>query len=287
VRVLFVSNISAPRCGVASFGATWVDECQRRGLAVTAWDGHYPAIYEHPHLPANAAEFDVIHVNWHPVTLNHYAPEHFPPGVPLSLYLHDIPPWSTCPLWERAQHRWAAEPCAGCEELRYPAIADAERFEANVAELAANRLLGWTGVRGDGLEALRAWADAHGWTVSASPTEYFATQREEIHRLSQCTLNVLWYSASGRGKSLALMTAAAARRPILVNDSTMFDVLDRYPGAAYRWATDGQPYSLDTALARTTAVIQDVRYHPDLLADGESWSKAVPRLRATWESLCR
>jgi hypothetical protein len=281
MQILVVSNVSGPWCGVAEWGRMLVEALRTAGHSVIEWDGHYPAIYEKPYLPPEAATVDHILVNWHPVTLNHYLPQHFPAHVPISLYVHDLPPWSTCPLWDRAQYRFAAAPYPGTTCVPYACVTDPDLAWP---WLATPPLIGWTGVRGDGLAALTELATRRGWRLNIS-AEWLGT-RDEITRLSRSTLNVLWYQASGRGQSLALRTAAAAGRPILVNDSTMFDCTRPYLAEFYR---AGQPPTTAPYLEPAIdAALHDIWFGaercPDRFIDDHAWSSAIATLEAAWRA---
>jgi hypothetical protein len=278
MKILVVSNFSGPSCGVAEYGRMCVEALRRAGHAVLEWDGHYPAIYEKSYLPLDADTYDWIHVNWHPVTLNHYAPQHFPPRSPVSLFLHDLPPWSTCPLWDRAQVRFAAEPYPGTVHLPYPAV---QVVDLPPPPASPPVIVGWTGIRGDGLEDLQAVARRRGWTLN-TPVGWLGTHAE-IRRLRHSTLNVLWYHHTGRGQSLALMTAAAARRPLLISASEMFRTAWDYPREVYRAGYDPAPSLLEPAI---DAVLDDVwkgqARIPDRLVEELSWARAVARMEVAW-----
>lgn len=280
MRILVVSNVSAPSCGVSEYGRMCVEALRTAGHTVTEWDGHYPAIYEKPYLPADAATYDWIHINWHPVTLNHYAPEHFPSGRPLSLFLHDLPPWSTCPLWDRAQVRFAAEDYPGTTLLRYPAVADIDlEAPARTSEV----IVGWTGIRGDGRSELLSVARRRGWVVNV-PIGWLGT-RDEIQRLRHSTVNVLWYTATDRGQSLALMTAAAARRPLLINQSEMFKTARVYPNEVYRAGVDpAVPYLQQAIEAVLDHIWKGDAKIPGRLVEEQSWARAVAWMEAAWKA---
>lgn len=283
MRILYISNVSGPTCGVAEYGRMHVEALRRyTPHGITEWDGYYPAIYERPYLPADAADYDWIHVNWHPVTLNHYAPEHFPPTVRLSLFLHDLPPWSTCPLWDRAQIRFAAEPYPGTFHLPYPAVADIPPEPPP----AGSVVIGWTGIRGDGRDELLEVATRRGWTVNL-PERWLGT-RDEIRRLQRSTINVLWYRHSGRGQSLALMTAAAARRPLLLSASEMFKTAWHYPEEVYRAGIDPAPPLLEPAI---DAVLDDLwkgrARVPSCLVSDHAWRHTIRQLEDVWRAVMR
>lgn len=279
MNVLFISNASAEQCGVAEYGRTAVEALRAIGVQLTEWDGHYPAVYARGHelYPPNLADYDVVHFNWHPVTLNHYQAT---PPQPYTVFLHDLPPWSSCCLAPGARHLWASEPSDEAEELPYPAIPDAE-----LDTPASVTTLGWSGVRGDGRGQIEALCREKGWVANCSET--FLPTRAEIKRLSRSTLNVLWYSASGRGQSLALMTCAAARRPLLINDSTMFRSAHPYLQEIYRAGlSPAVPYFGPAIQAVLDDIVHRRARVPDRFLQEFSWTAAAHRMAARWRALC-
>ncbi len=69
MRVLFVSNHEQERCGIAEYGRLHADALEANGIEVVRWSALYPK-----YLPPDAEEYDVVHLNWHPGTINHILP---------------------------------------------------------------------------------------------------------------------------------------------------------------------------------------------------------------------
>ena len=136
--------------------------------------------------------------------------------------------------------------------------------------------IGWTGLRGDGRDRLQEICQRRGWIFNGS-TAWLDTP-EEVIRLSRSTLIVLWYFASDRGQSLALSTACAAGRPILINRSKMFGMADELDGwQVWRARPDED---LESAILRTFNPRLWVR--PTQLATVFSWPRALQRMEASW-----
>ncbi len=228
LRVLLVADLSAPRCGIRNFADQLATAlCRQSGLDVGIWDGAYERVYarreagQPAYLPEWAASADVILVNWHPIAFNHYTPDHFPDGPLLSAYLHDVPPWSSCPFQDRIDVCVTAEPFGDSLELPYP-IPDWVRIED--VERTPQFSVGTTGIRGDGVALIRAVCEDRGWDFRPSGETWLPLEAE-IRRLAASTVNVLWYEEK-RGKSGATSMALASGRPLILSDSPMFSHLD-------------------------------------------------------------
>ena len=142
--------------------------------------------------------------------------------------------------------------------------------------------IGWTGLRGDGISTIAKLCAHRGWHLNASTAEWRMTP-DEITRLSASTLIVLWYFASGRGQSLALATACATRRPVLINDSRMFRAAWSYGDQIYRAGLDPAPPLLEPAIdAVLDAVYKQRAKVPSTIVDERSWARAIATMEATW-----
>lgn len=248
MRVLFISNFSTVRCGVRVFGDLMADALERAGVEVTRWDGAYPTIaMTGRYLPHRIDCYDLVHLNWDPQAINHYLPLHFSSREtpPLSLFLHDVPPNSTCPIFEQARWRWGFEPAEGVEVFEEPIPPTPSDLPAPAAAIT----IGVSGIRDDpGTALVQQVAAERGWTVSLPDWQRGGVWKPvdaEIRRLASSTINVCWYHTSGRGKSMAAAFCCAARRPLLCSGSSMFSAL---------W-----PYSSELYLARETHQGGEVR----------------------------
>jgi hypothetical protein len=198
MKILLVTNLSAPRCGIQNFGVQTATALRCAGAEVTEWDGCYSAIYEKPYLPEDADTYDVIHFNWHPVTINHFGPSHFPVGPLLSVYLNDLPPWSSCPVFDHAKVRFSAEDHPGCLTLPYP-IAD---WIDDLPPAPDVFTVGWSGVRGDGAELLQTVCAELGYATNA-PDGVWRSFEDEVRRQARSTVpgesRDQWWGKSGGG----------------------------------------------------------------------------------------
>jgi len=231
MRILFINNSSAGACGVREYGALMIAALRRAGVEVIEWDGSYSAIQARggQYLPPDRSTYDLVHFNWHPGAINHYIPEHFAGGPPLSLYLGDVPPHSSCPVFNIATWRFAIDPCAGAQYLPTP-------IPPTPLDLPPPTLtpvtIGVSGVRGAGFALTRAICEEKGWVINQHSDMWLSTE-DEIRRLASCTVNVCWYQTTGRGKSMAAMFCIAAQRPLVISSSTMFSALWPYKDEIY------------------------------------------------------
>src|SRR5262245_29040823 len=102
MRIGLISNWQTRVCGVAQFGRDWKWALERAGHTVA------PRLWTDPIAP----EDDLLLYNWHPHTTGE--PDNplvvTPPLRPYCVYMHDIPPWSECPLQATAITTWTSEP---------------------------------------------------------------------------------------------------------------------------------------------------------------------------------
>lgn len=279
MRVLHVSNHSAPRCGVQFFGQQCSAALRAEGVDVVDWDGYYPAVHareeqrQPSYLPDDLFSYDVIHFNWQPGTLGHYLPDMLPPGLPYSVFLHDLPPWSTCLILDRMRTVFALEDFPGAVEIPPPA----PDYRPAV-QRAPEVTIGRSNIRDAGREELAAICARHGWVLNdVSPT--WLTEAEEVDRLARSWVNVVWYTEN-RSRGSAAMMCAAAGRPLLLNEeSTRFGHLRRFPELYFR-----PLHALETALLDlVSAVSADVAQHPTAVADAHSWRCAARTMITAWE----
>lgn len=295
MKILVVADFTAQPCGIRNFADQTVRALSNHpGLEVDTWDGHYPELYrrreaqEPCYLPDNAASYDVIHVNWHPIAFNTYGADHFPPPVHystggysrlwkkpiLSVYLNDVPPWSGCPFHDRADVRFTAEASPGCIVLPYP-VADWMELPPVDPEFS----VGCSTVREDGVWKVREICDAQGWEFRLpNRAQPWLSYEQEVQRIARNTVNVLWYH-EGRGKSGGLSQAVSAQRPIICSDSPMFSHFAPYYFSLYR-GTELEPLLLQVH----TDWEQDGLRLPVLAAREMAWSRATTRMVEAWEA---
>lgn len=303
MRVLVVGDFTAAPCGIRNFAdQTYAALARHPGLEVAKWDGHYPGIYARreaglpTYLPPDAADYDVIHVNWHPIAFNTYGPDHFPPAAwfstgtysrawkkpILSVYLNDIPPHSGCPFHDRADVRFAAEESPGCIVLPYPVCDWIDDLPYGDDPIFRTFSVGCSTVRGDGVAQVEKVCARNGWQFRVPDrSQGWLSYEDEVRRIARNTVNVLWYF-EGRGKSGGLSQAVSARRPVICSESQMFTHFEPYYFSLYR-GTD-----LEALLMRVhqDALSDGLRY-PLLAAMEMSWSNATTQMVAAWEEARR
>lgn len=292
LRVLVVGNFSRARCGIANYAHMTLGGLQRTGASVDHWDATYDGLYARreaglpTYLPDNWADYDVIHHNWHPVAFNFYVPEHFhwPKGSgPLvSVYLNDIPPWSGCPFLDRCEAVIAAEPTpVATLVLPYP-IPD---WVTDLPEPASEFTVGVSGVREDGFQLLREVCERHHWTLAEKPAQSgsWTSPEEEIRRLARNSVNVCWY-AEGRGIAGTPSMALGSRRPLLLNQSSMFAPWWEGP-YKYELYLAKAPVLLERALSRICEMWQvgTVSLPGPKVYQDHGWATEGPRLLQHWQ----
>lgn len=285
MHVLFISP-QRPGCGEAEFGRLWARELRKVGVFVHEWDGAWPAVYArgHRYFPEDLTPYDLIHVNWGPANMGHYLPAHFSRNKPLSLFLADVPPHSSTELHLFADLVWAMEPAENATVIKH----HIPPYQGPFFSLPERVTIGTTGIRGDaGIEALRSLCARRGWILSESGPQWRSTE-EEIERLAQCTLNVLWYHSTGRGTSQAAAYCLASRRPLVLSASSMFDYLEPWRGEVYRLGGDPEedPGLLEWAVV---GVLEDIRRgqdrQPSTVLRDLAWEKLALRIKLEWETL--
>lgn len=276
MRILHVSNHATIRCGVGEFGRQFSDAVRAAGHAIVDWEGSYPAIYEKPYLPADVETYDVVHFNWHPATLNHYRPQHLPTGPRVSVYLHDLQPWSSCALIERADVlAIGQEPHPDVHVLLPPPCLPARP----PVPLAPHPRVGRTGIGVAGEADLQALCAANAWEYDAS-TETWLSNEAELDRLGACWVNVVWYDYH-RARSSAASIAASARRPLVLSPSTRFlHLTTGHEAEFYVTALDGLEARLRAVIA---AVPEGTARCPGAVVDALQWDRMIQPVIAAWE----
>lgn len=281
LRVLYVTNPMPPTgCGVAGFGLQQAAALRAAGLEVTVWEAGYPT-----YLPMDANTYDVVHVNFHPGPLGHIQGQHLPDHTLNSLHNHEFDPeWangSLAPdLWTSPQVdlRQCSDERSG--PLYWP-IPIPDYRPISISMLDRPITIGYTGLRGDGLDWLIPICEKNGWRLSRS--EGWRSLEEEVDRLAKCHLNVVHSHSGFSGSSSAVTTAVAARRPVLINSNRMLKGI---------WDLDqalGKELYLDDDLERGVRGILDSILaeapvkRPLRLAEAYSWRKQAQKLADVWK----
>lgn len=300
LKVLVIGNFSVAPCGIRNFAdMTFTGLSRHPDLDVTAWDATYDLIYarreaqQATYLPDNWGDYDVLHLNWHPIALNTYLPEHFPwpkgSGPLLSVYLNDVPPWSGCPVADRAECLVSPEFYLGTPGQRAPEhrmVYPIPDWVDNLPPPDPEFTVGWSGVRGDGHALLAGVCEQHGWKMNVrQPGGPWATTEDEIRRLARSTVNVCWY-AEGRGIAGTPSVMLGSRRPLLLNQSSMFK-----PWWDGGLAYANEIYTSVLPLEQALLMIWGDWMHERLRLPGpkvytdHSWTTAARNLVTCWLSL--
>lgn len=294
MRVLFVSPYTLRGCGEAEFGRLWARELRKVGVFVIEYDGSWPAVYGRGHVylppPEELRHIDLIHLNWGPANMGHYLPSHLPQGMPLSLFLADVPPNSSTALHQFADVVFAVEPADRATVISH----HVPPYQGPFFSLPDLVTIGTTGIRGDaGGQVLRDLCARRGWALSESGP--WRDTDQEIERLAGCTLNVLWYHSTGRGTSQAASYCLAARRPLVLSSSSMFDYLLPWRDEVYRWP--GEPlytadeYSGRRLEAMIEVVLEDIRERrdrqPSRVLQELAWERLALQIKAAWAGVVR
>lgn len=274
-----IGNLSDKRCGFANFTQQTITALQRAGHDVGSFDGTYEQVYARQQqgvngfLPPNAASYDIVHVIWHAMTLNHYSGCDWT-GLKTSWW-DGGPSDATCPFKDAMQIRWSDYPREGYHYLHYP-VPD---WVTDLPAPDAAFTVGASSVRGDGIAAVQELCESHGWAMNL-PTGAWVPLDEEVRRLARSTVNVCWYRTPPlwHNRASAPSMLLASGRPLLIDEDALvahlFDASDVYHGA---WG------HLDEALWRVWADWQEKTLtHPTATAEELSWTRAARELARVW-----
>ena len=270
MRVLVVSNSGTTACGIAEVGRQMARGLQSAGADVTVWDGSYEAIYARqqrqiaPFFPPDVEAYDVVVVNWHPLSLNHYTGAQAWPSRPLRVGILHEQTDSYCPFRAAFDRIEAPEQKTDEHAFDYPCVA----YESPVRP-DPPVVLGVSSLRGDGYGPVADLCARRGWTLNAPTPGVWLPIEAEIDRLARSTVTVAWYHAD-QGKASGVMTLVAARRPVVVSDSSMFSQVRGWTGI-YTGP------SLVEAVARALVGVP-----PHTLAETRTWPALAARWLAEW-----
>ncbi len=288
MKILLIGNISDRRCGFANFTQQTYTALQRAGQDVTLFDGTYGTVYER-HQQGNAGFFphdiesyDVVHLIWHAMTLNHYNGANWAIRPKISWW-DGGPSDASCPFKESMQIRWSDYPREGYHYAPYP-VPD---WVTDLPPVAETFTVGVSSVRGDGVAEVRAICDRHGWGVNLPVPGQWLPLEDEIRRLARSTVNVCWYNTPPlwHNRASAPSMLLAAGRPILINQDPLVAHLWAYPEAdgvfhGKRFpATEGP--NLETCLVRLAEC--PMLPLPITPAADLAWSRVAQDLVTVWE----
>lgn len=262
MRIGLVSNHGQIGCGVAEFGRQFRVALHRAGhdVFLAQWDDPVLAVCQK------------VIVNFDSGTL------------PL-----DKPLPKGCTAFVHHGYRGIPEGLSSVKAILSPVrglLSDSHYFPYPIPTPAADRpvqakSVGVTTIRGEGVDYLTAAAGRRGWTVHL-PDRWRGTA-EEVERLAGYACVGLWYTDSP-GRSLALATAIAAQRPILLSHhSRMFEYAEGSEELYWTPYTNQDVEIIAQGLDRIAADLKaGTERRPRELASRWSWPKAIKALEAVW-----
>ncbi len=286
MKILLIANFSDRRCGFQNYAMQTLTALARAGHDVTAYDGTYSAVYARQQtgdpgfLPPDAATYDVIHVIWHALTLNHYSGCTWPAG-PLLSWWDGGPSNASCPFADSMQVRWSAYTREGYAYNWYP-IPD---WIPALPDPPTAFTVGATSVRGDGVAEIRQVCEQHGWATNLPVPDQWLPIEDEVRRLARSTVNVCWYDtpAIWLDRAGAPSMALASHRPLLITDDSLLGHLHAYQDLYHgKIAKRGGP-TLDMCLSQIAWDHHggSLRLPGAVLAD-LSWTRAAEVFTEVW-----
>lgn len=306
MKILIIGNLSDQRCGFQNFSCQmkWAFLRKKKSFSdptMHFWDGTYSKIYERqqrnaPHAgffppcadtKADLAYYDVIHIIWNAMTMNHYAGADWAKfaraGVTLSWW-DGGPSDASCPFEEWMQVKWSDYPREGYHYMAYP-VPD---WVKDLPPAADTFTVGASSVRGDGIAEIREICAKEGWATNLPTPGVWLSVEDEIRRLARSTVNVCWYNTPPLWKNRASAPSMliAAQRPLLINDDPLVDHLAYYTDV-YRWPRQdlGKHSYLPHALRQMQRLAGKGGglVAPQHAFNDLSWSKAVDQFLSVWE----
>lgn len=288
LKIAVIGNYSDRKCGFQNFSVQTATALTRAGHHVTPYDGTYSLVYQRREacqesfLPPDPLSFDVLHIVWHPATLNHYAGADWA-GLrshakrPL-LSVWNGCPAASCPFNAFMDVKWGVLGREeGHKQIWYP-IPD---WVTDLPEPNEEFTVGYSGVRGDGLGLLTETCTRRGWAMNFSQPDIWLSQEDEIKRLARSTVNVCWYGGHD-DRSGSAMVCLASKRPIVFNRaSPMFTHLLPYAGNGV-WAADDLEATLSAAAALRITTPEYLRPIDSPILQDLSWTAAVRVLEEGW-----
>lgn len=290
MKVLVIGNFSSRRCGFQNFSVQTVTALQRAGVDVTAFDGTYDAVYARQQqgidgfLPWDVERYDIVHVIWNALTLNHYSGANWS-WCQRTSWWNGGPSDATCPFDAAMQIRWSDYPQDGFHYLWYP-VPD---WVEHLPEPAETFTVGVSTVRGDGAALVKSICEQYGWALNFPEPDQWLSVEDEIRRLAKSTVNVCWYRTPPiwHNRASAPSMLLASGRPLLINNDPLtahlHDARDVYHVFSEHREDDAG--RLDIALF---ALYQAQRWNP-LMRPMTSraalaWSTAVARMIDVWRA---
>jgi len=296
MKILLIYNATDRRCGFVNYGSQTLTALRRAGHDVTLFDGTYAAVYarqQDPHsvylgmFPPDVLSYDILHVIWHAMTLNHYAgaPWDALQGGPLLSWIDGGPSNASCPFKASMQIRWGHYPRDPEEHYHVTPLPIPDWVEALPSPDPAFTV-GATSIRGDGIALLRQVCEAHGWAMNLPDPSAWLSIEDEVRRLARSTVNVCWYNTPPlwKDRAGAPSTALASKRPLLITEDALLGHLADYPDVYHAriWAGEdisGLPAALEAIQADWQA--GTLRLPSQVLQD-LSWTAVAAEFTRVW-----
>lgn len=289
IKVLVVWNASDRRCGFANYGYQTVEAFRRTpGVDVTPWDGTYQACCERgSFFPPDVESYDVVHLIWHAMTLNHYTGVTQWPSRPVLSWWNGGPSDASCPFEQVFQVKWSEWPRPEdptYSHVDYPVV----DWVTDLPAPASAFTVGTSSVRGDGVAAIREVCEKRGWAMNLPTAGAWIPLEDEIRRLARSTVNVCWYNSDAhwQSRSGAASTMLAARRPLLITRDALLTHLWE---ASDVWVSpEGSTEYLDMCLCGIKRLSEnDTLYVPNRTFDRLSWTRATRTFLSRWQEALR
>lgn len=287
MKVLVIGNLTDQRCGFQNFTAQTLTALRRARAEVTSWDGTYPVIYERTQrkepvfFPADVEDYDVIHLIWNAMTLNHYNGADWASlRRPVISWWDGGPSDASCPFIDWMQIRWSDYPRDGYLYLWYP-VPD---WIADLPEPDPTFTVGASSVRGDGVAAIRAICEAEGWAMNLPTPGQWVAGEDEIRRLARSHVNVCWYHTPPLWKNRASAPSMmiAARRPLVINADPLVEHLQGLSDI-YHAPDDNSLDGLRATLQEIASTTPKQRIYPVVTFEQLSWTRAAQHFLSAWE----
>jgi len=275
VKVLLIYNASDRRCGYQNFGTQMAKALIRAGVDVTVWDGTYSVVYARGHqlLPSNVHDYDLVHIIWHAMTMNHYNGADWT-GLKTSIW-EGGPSDAYCPFLDAMQIRWSDYPRQGFRYLDYPVV----DWIDDLPPPASTFTVGASSVRGDGVGDIIEICEQQGWATNLpDPTQWLSAE-DEIRRLAKSTINVCWYRTPPiwKNHASAPSTLLAAKRPLLINHDLLVEHLHDAPDLYHETDLPRMLKRLEWWQSRGLPLKQPLES-----AERLSWTRAVDAYLSGW-----
>lgn len=302
LRVVVIGNLSDRRCGFQNFTQQTLTALARAGARADAFDGSYPLVYQRREIgldpffpPRVEAYYDVIHLVWNAMTMNHYSGARWaelaalPGGGPIISWWDGGPSDASCPFLEWMQVRWSDYPRAGYHHLDYPVPDWVEDLPPTAEEFT----VGASSVRGDGVAEIQTLCEARGWAMNLPTPGAWLSVEDEVRRLARSSVNVCWYNTPPlwHNRASAPSMLLAAGRPLVINQDPLVAHLWDWPESAGIYHGRRPPHwaAAEGGLGPTLDRVYRDWQHGSLSAPTApgtalSWTHATDRLQQVWQA---